>query len=134
MKGVKYYGTEIRALFDKVKEYSNNHPGGFVFAREDGSRHTGHDISCAVDRRASEAGIRKTSIHGIRRTISSLLNTVLPQKAVAEMLGHSEKVNAEHYNYSMAENAEKKRALENVFSKVFNFEDYLPEEKKAGSA
>ena len=102
-----------------------------------GTRHTSHNISCAVDRRAAEAGIKKTSIHGIRRTISSLLNTVLPQKAVAEMLGHSEKVNEEHYNYSMAENtenAEKKRALENVFSKVFNFENYLPEEKKTGSA
>ena len=50
------------------------------------------------------------------------------------MLGHSEKVNEEHYNYSMAENAEKKRACEEVFSIVFNFEDYLSEEKKAGSA
>ena len=99
-----------------------------------GTRHTSHNISCAVDRRAAEAGIKKTSIHGIRRTISSLLNTVLPQKAVAEMLGHSEKVNEEHYNYSMAENAEKKRACEEVFSKVFNFSDYQPEEKKTGSA
>ncbi len=50
------------------------------------------------------------------------------------MLGHSERVNEEHYNYSMAENAEKKRALEEVFSKVLNFSDYLPEEKKTGSA
>lgn len=65
-----------------------------------------------------------------RRTVSSLLNTVLPQKAVAEMLGHTERVNEQHYNYSMAENAEKKRALEKVFSNVFNFSDYIPEEKR----
>ena len=116
--------AEIRALLGKVKEYINTYPEGFVFAREDGTRHTGHDISCAVDRRASEAGIRKTSIHGIRRTVSSLLNTVLPQKAVAEMLGHTERVNEQFYNYSMAENAEKKRVLEKVFSNVFNFSDY----------
>ena len=124
----------MRALLDKVRQTGIYDPDGFVFSREDGTRHTSHNISCAVDRRAAEAGIKKTSIHGIRRTISSLLNTVLPQKAVAEMLGHSEKVNEEHYNYSMAENAEKKRALENVFSKVFNFEDYKPEEKKTESA
>ncbi|MBO6147446.1 MAG: site-specific integrase [Lachnospiraceae bacterium] len=125
---------EIRALLDKVRQTGIYDPDGFVFSRENGKRYTGHDISCAVDRRANEAGIRKTSIHGIRRTISFLLNTVLPQKVVAEMLGHSEKVNEEHYNYSMAENAEKKRACEEVFSKVFNFSDYQLEEKKTGSA
>lgn len=126
--------TEIRALFDKVRGCGTDHPKGFVFTRKDGSRHTGHDISCAVDRRASEAGIKKTSIHGIRRTVSSMLNTILPQKAVADMLGHSERVNEQHYNYSMAEKAEKMRALEKVFSNVFNFSDYLPEEKKTGTA
>lgn len=125
---------EIRSLFEKIRQKGVYEPEGFVFIREDGTRHTGHNISCAVDRRAAEAGIKKTSIHGIRRTVSSLLNTVLPQKAVADMLGHSERVNEEHYNYSMAENAEKKRALEEVFSKVLNFSDYLPEEKKTGSA
>ena len=62
------------------------------------------------------------------------MNTVLPQKAVADMLGHSERINEEHYNYSMAENVEKKRALEKVYSKVFKISDYKPEEKKAGSA
>ncbi len=34
----------------------------------------------------------------------------------------------------MAEKAEKMRALEKVFSNVFNFSDYLPEEKKTGGA
>ena len=49
------------------------------------------------------------------------------------MLGHSERVNELCYNYSMAENAEKKRALEDVFSNVFNISDYFPENKKAGN-
>lgn len=48
-------------------------------------------------------------------TVSSLLNTVLPQKAVADMLGHSERVNERHYNYSIAENEEKKRALDSIY-------------------
>ncbi len=50
------------------------------------------------------------------------------------MPGHSERENEEHYNYSMAEKAEKKRALEEVFSKVFNFEEYMPNKKTAGNA
>ena len=119
----------IEGVFQKVKALGHTSVDDFIFVRKDGARYTGHDISCAVDRRASEAGIKKTSIHGIRRTVSSLLNTVLPQKAVAEMLGHTEHVNEQFYNYSMAENAEKKRALEEVYSKVFKFSDYLPEEK-----
>lgn len=77
--------------------------------------HTAHDISCATARRGEEAGINKTSIHEIRRTVSSLLNIVLPQKAVADMLGHSERVNEQHYNYSIAENEEKKRALDSIY-------------------
>ena len=63
-----------------------------------------------------------------------MLNTILPQKAVADLLGHTERVNEQHYNYSIVENAEKKRALEEVFSKVLKFEDYQPETKKTGSA
>ncbi len=81
-----------------------------------------------------DAGIRGVSIHCIRRTVSSMLNTVLPQKAVADMLGHSERVNEQHYNYSMAENAEKKRSLEEVFSKVLKFEEFSSEKKTAINA
>ena len=63
-----------------------------------------------------------------------MLNTILPQKAVADLLGHTERVNEQHYNYSIVENAEKKRALEEVFSKVFKFEDYSSKNKTATNA
>lgn len=113
---------DVRALLDKVKSLNLHHKEKFIFVRANGTRYSAHDISCAVDRRASEAGISKTSIHGIRRTVSSLLNTVLTQKAVADMLGHSERVNEQHYNYSTAENAEKADALMAVSSKVIKFD------------
>ena len=102
----------IKDLFDRVKGLKLC--GDFIFVREDGKRHTAHDISCAASRRAIEAGIGSTSIHEIRRTVSSLLNTYLPQKVVADMLGHSEQVNERFYNYSMAENEEKIKALDTV--------------------
>ena len=106
--------SEIRDLFDRVKALGAASDDGFIFVRPDGRRFTGHDIGCATSRRAKEAGIDGTSIHEIRRTVSSLLNTILPQRDVAELLGHSEQVNERHYNYSTAEEAEKEEALRNI--------------------
>lgn len=125
---------EIKKIFSKVRNIGYHSDDDFVFCHKSGERYTGHDISCAVDRRAEEAGVRKTSIHGIRRTVSSLLNTILPQKAVADMLGHTERVNEQHYNYSMAENTEKMRALEEVSSKVINFKAVSQDKKTAINA
>ena len=105
---------EIRDLFDRVRALEAASDEGFIFVRADGSRYTGHDIGCAVARRARDAGIDETSIHEIRRTVSSLLNTKLPQRDVAELLGHSEHINERFYNYSTAEEAEKIDALKDV--------------------
>lgn len=101
-------------LFNRVRELNLKSPDDFIFVRCDGTRYTAHDISCAANRRAIEAGIDKTSIHEIRRTVSSLLNEVLPQRVVADILGHSENVNERFYNYSMAEEEEKINALDEV--------------------
>ena len=110
---------DIMDLFGRIKAVSRTDcKEGFIFVRKDGSRYTGHTISCAVVRRAEEAGIGGTSIHEIRRTVSSMLRTILPVKTVANLLGHLEQTNEEHYNYDMMEMSEKKRALSEVSSKV----------------
>lgn len=88
----------------------------FIFAHVDGTRYRAHDISCAIDRRAAEAGICKTSIHGIRRTVSSVLNEQLPRQAVASMLGHSAAVNERHYDYDIHERQEKIIALDRMYT------------------
>ena len=119
---------DIRTLLDKIKALSLKSEEDFLFVRKDGTRYTAHDISCAIDRRADEAGL-KASVHKVRRTLSSELNTILPQKVVADMLGHSERVNERHYNYSTAETNEKADALKAVSSKVINFK-LLPTNKK----
>ncbi len=61
------------------------------------------------------------------------MNTVLSQKDVASMLGHSERVNERHYNYSTAENSIKAQALMQVSSKVIKFSDVLKHKKIAES-
>ena len=81
-------------------------------------------------RRANEAGIEKTSIHEIRRTVSSYLRQELPIKAVASMLGHLETTNELCYNYDMSETAEKTRALTDLSSKLIKFCPELQKQKR----
>lgn len=113
---------EIRELLGRIKKNQPETESGdmseFLFVRSNGKRYTAHDIGCALDRRAAEAGIPKTSIHGIRRTVSSMLRTVLPVRAVANMLGHLEQTNDLCYNYDTTAEDEKRRALSEVSSKM----------------
>ena len=93
--------AELRKLFDEIRAL--NLKGEFVFSRfENGERYTAHDISCALDRRAKEAGIGKTSIHEIRRTVSSYLNNELSREAVSNMLGHTPETNQKCYDYDIS--------------------------------
>ena len=112
---------DIRELMSRIQALGHPSEEGFVFTSKSGVRATGHTIGCAVDRRAAEAGIQKTSIHGIRRTISSMLNQTLDQTAVAAILGHSEQVNERHYHYDTSERDEKLKALSSVSSKVIKY-------------
>lgn len=121
---------EMRNLFEKIEALDIKNSEDFIFARKDGTRYTGHDIACAVDRRTSEAGVKKTSIHGIRRTVSSILRTKLPAKTVANMLGHLEETNERHYNYDFFEDNAKIRALSELSSTVLKF----PEKNKKAEA
>ena len=119
---------EMRDLFERIESLDIKNPEDFIFVRrEDLSRYTGHDISCAVDRRAAEAGIKKTSIHGIRRTVSSILRTKLPVKTVANMLGHLETTNERHYNYDFFEDSAKIKALSELSSTVLKFPEKIKE-------
>ncbi|WP_026528475.1 tyrosine-type recombinase/integrase [Butyrivibrio sp. VCD2006] len=112
--------SQISELLVRIKALNHFSSEGYIFTREDGHRYTGHDVGCAVCRRAKEAGIDKTSIHEIRRTVSSHLNTKLKNETVGEMLGHSAQVNAYYYDYSIASNSQKMDAAESLYSNVFN--------------
>ncbi len=111
--------ADIRKLLDRIREVGIDTEDGYLFTDKDGNRCTARSIGCAMNRRAKAIGISHGSIHRIRRTVSSLLNQTLPQKEVAELLGHSEKVNEMHYHFSTADLKEKQRAL-NVLSEQLN--------------
>ena len=104
----------IQGVLDMIKDAGAD--SEWLFANKDGVRHTAHDISCAADRRAKEAGIGGTSIHEIRRTVSSLLRTRLARETVAAMLGHLPETNDRHYDYDVAGKDEKVIAITDVLS------------------
>jgi integrase len=124
---------EMKELFSRIRLLGMSNEELFIFVRRDGERCTAHDISCAIDRRAAEANISKTSIHGVRRTVSSILRTMLPAKTVANMLGHLEQTNEEHYNYDFFEDNEKVKALSNI-SKMYSNVLRFPEKNKNAKA
>lgn len=107
--------AEMNRLFDEIRALGLK--GEFIFTRfENGARYTAHDISCAIDRRAKEAGIDKTSIHETRRTVSSYLNTILPREAVANLIGHTPETNEKCYDYDGTSSEAKVIALDKWMS------------------
>ena len=125
---------EISELFERISKLDIK--GEFIFTRETGERYKAHDISCAVDRRAKEADIPKTSIHGIRRTVSSFLNgeTNLSRETIANMLGHLPATNERFYDYDITDKNTKIKALSELSYKVINFSNSRVNEKELETA
>jgi site-specific recombinase XerC len=109
---------QIRALFAEIRALGTTSKDDFIFVRKDGKRHSGHDISCALERRSIEAGIKKASIHMLRRTFSSNAQTQHPRELVASLLGHLEKTNAQHYDYDTSTYEYKKNMVSSMYSNV----------------
>ena len=117
---------DISDLLDTVRNHSVDDT--WVFADKDG-RITANAVSDACRRRSTEAGIKRTSIHEIRRTVSSYLNTVLPREAVANMLGHLPTTNERFYDYDISSRTVKVEALEKLSDNIINFSAYRHDEK-----
>ena len=109
---------EIRDLFKRIKSVQKRHGivNEFVFADKDG-RVNSHTISCAMNRRCTDAGIDTKSIHAIRRTVSSHLRTTLPIATVCAMLGHTEETNTRHYSYDVESLENKLTSLKAMYNK-----------------
>ena len=117
---------DIAELFDTIRSHSSDDT--WVFADEEG-RITEKKVGNACYRRSREAGIKQTSIHEIRRTVSSYLNTVLPREAVANMLGHLPTTNERFYDYDISSRNVKVKALEKLSDNVINFSSYRKTEE-----
>lgn len=105
--------SELKALFDKLKhlqeELGIDSP--FIFEGIDGRILAPHVSNCCF-RETARAGIGEQSIHAIRRTVSSNLHKLgIPDATICLILGHTEKVNKEHYDYDVTSLQEKLSAM-----------------------
>lgn len=107
--------NELHTLLKRIQllQQENGISSEYIFADTNG-RIIAPTISKAMYRRGSEAGIKAKSIHAIRRTVSSNLRKVLPRATVALIMGHTEEVNENHYNYDILTYDEKKQAMNNL--------------------
>lgn len=105
----------LQEVFDRVKALHKAHgiQSDYIIADANG-RVIAPTISNAMYRRGDEADIHAKSIHALRRTASSKLNLKLPSATVALIMGHTEEVNKNHYNYDVVESSIKKEAMEQI--------------------
>lgn len=73
-------------------------------------------ITKAIYRRGLEGGIGTCSIHWIRRTVSSRLNQFYDRAIVSHIMGHTEEVNQNHYDYDMEEIQRKKDTMDQLYA------------------
>ena len=106
----------LQMVFDRIHILQEEHgiQSDFIIADADG-RVIAPTISKAMYRRGVEANITAKSIHALRRTVSSKLNSRLPSATVALIMGHTEEVNKNHYNYDIVELKKKKDAMEQIY-------------------
>ena len=106
----------LQMVFDKIKLLHEKYDihSEYIIADTNG-RIIAPTISKAMYRRGVEANIHAKSIHALRRTVSSKLNKRLPSATVALIMGHTEEVNKNHYNYDIIELEVKKNAMEQIF-------------------
>lgn len=113
---------QIENLFERIKDLNHFSNEGFIFVDEEGNKHSGHDVGCAVYRRCDEANISRTSIHGIRRTYSSMLQASgYSRLMVSTLLGHTPRTNEDHYSYDVTSITAKKQVIEAMSSNVIKF-------------
>ena len=86
----------------------------FIFVNKDGRINT-TSISSLLIRLCKRAGIERKSIHDIRRTVNSQLRMAGANVFMAaSLMGHSERVNQNHYTYDISQLEQKKQLLELV--------------------
>ena len=111
---------EMVDLFNRIHKVQKKHgiESEYVFEGING-RYTARKISQAMNRRCEKAGLLCKSLHGMRKTVSSHLRTMLPRATVAEMLGHLDEINDGFYNFDIMEMDYKKQKVSEFWNESF---------------
>lgn len=112
-------GRELQKVFDDIKrvQEENGIESSFILVNQEG-RLIAPTLTKAVYRRGLEAGVGTVSIHRIRRTVSSRLNQFYDRATVSHIMGHTEEVNANHYDYDLVEIRKKQNTMDQLYDQA----------------
>lgn len=108
---------DIKRILNEVKkqELKYGYFNEFVFSGENGKIHFGAIADC-LRYRCKKSGIKRRTIHDIRRTVNSEMRTSGVSSVVAaSLLGHTEKVNRKNYTYDLSSIDKKKEIVSNLY-------------------
>ncbi len=96
----------------------------WVFPNHDGEMVRGTPLSKVLSAACKNAGVRRITVHGLRRTFNNLLRRVAAGIVTRSMLGHTNEAMTEHY--SLVDLAEKHAAAAAVFAAVAGVPNGVP--------
>lgn len=110
-------GKELMKVLMRLRQVQSDNriEGEYILTGLKG-REIAPTITKAIYRRGLEAGIGTCSIHRIRRTVSSRLNQFYDRATVSHIMGHTEEVNQNHYDYDMEEIQRKKDTMDQLYA------------------
>lgn len=110
-------GKELMKVLMRLRQVQSDNgiEGEYILTGLKG-REIAPTITKAIYRRGLEAGIGTCSIHRIRRTVSSRLNQFYDRATVSHIMGHTEQVKQNHYDYDMEEIQRKKDTMDQLYA------------------
>lgn len=110
-------GSELQKIFMRIRQVQseNGIVSNYILANNSG-RLIAPTLTKAVYRRGLEADVGTVSIHRIRRTVSSRLNQFYDRATVSHIMGHTEEVNMNHYDYDLVEVKKKQNTMDLMYA------------------
>lgn len=110
-------GKELTAILDRIKSAQEAMGIDSSYILNNGSLPTPNTLGKTAKRRGIEAGIEgPLTLHRIRRTVASRLNAVYDRATVSHIMGHTEEVDAKHYDYDTVQLSDKQETMDKLYA------------------
>ena len=110
-------GKELTAILERIAAVQSSLGINTSYVLYNGELPTANALGKAAKRRGIEAGISgPLTIHRIRRTVASRLNAVYDRATVSRIMGHTEEVDAKHYDYDTAQLSDKQQTMDRLYA------------------
>ncbi|CCX63537.1 putative uncharacterized protein [Firmicutes bacterium CAG:791] len=110
-------GQKLSVILDQLKAAQADMGIDSPYILDNGKLPTPNTLGKAAKRRGIEAGIDgPLTIHRIRRTVASRLNAIYDRATVSHIMGHTEEVDARHYDYDTAQLADKQQTMDKLYA------------------